>query len=532
MKLLLGLIATILPFINFAQEKGIDQIIDEKFGQYTGWFVDGIFYAIPFTSSISVPWVLIVLVFGAVFFTLYFKLINITGFRTAINIVRGKYDEIENAPDSKIDASKSLHTVDGDVIDTIRVEHDEEHNGEVSHFQALTAALSATVGLGNIAGVAVAISIGGPGATFWMIIAGLIGMASKFVECTLGVKYREIDETGKVFGGPMYYLKKGLQEKGLGGLGKVLAVVFAIMCIGGSFGGGNMFQSNQAFAMIESYTGGVDSILHGYGWAFGLVMAILVGVVIIGGIKKIAKVTDKIVPFMVVIYVLAALTILGLNFSAIPGAFGEIFSGAFTGLGIVGGVFGVLIQGFKRAAFSNEAGIGSASIAHSAVKTKYAASEGLVALLEPFIDTVLVCTMTALVLVISNGNGDIMTYGQEVTQGVEVTSKAFAASISWFPLVLTIAVILFAFSTMISWSYYGYQAWTYLFGRSKRVEYSYKILFCLFVVVGAASQLGSVINFSDAMIFAMLVPNMIGLVLLAPKAKEELIRFKNAIKKG
>lgn len=532
MKLLLGLIATILPFINFAQEKNIDQIIDEKFGEYTGWFVNGIFYAIPFTSEISVPWVLIVLVLGALFFTTYFKLINFTGFRTAINIVRGKYDEIENGPAPKIDASQNLHTVDGDVIDTIRVEHDDEHTGEVSHFQALTAALSATVGLGNIAGVAVAISIGGPGATFWMIIAGLIGMASKFVECTLGVKYREMDETGKVFGGPMYYLKKGLRDKGLAGLGKVLAVLFAIMCIGGSFGGGNMFQSNQAFAMIESYTGGTESVLHGYGWAFGLLMSVLVGIVIIGGIKKIAKVTDKIVPFMVVIYVLAALTILGLNAKEIPGAFGEIFSGAFTGLGIAGGVFGVLIQGFKRAAFSNEAGIGSASIAHSAVKTKYPASEGLVALLEPFIDTVLVCTMTALVLVISNGNGDIMTYGQEVTQGVEVTSRAFGASISWFPLVLTIAVILFAFSTMISWSYYGYQAWTFLFGRSKKVEYSYKILFCLFVIVGAASQLGSVINFSDAMIFAMLVPNMIGLVILAPKAKEELVKFKNAIKKA
>ena len=272
------------------------------------------------------------------------------------------------------------------------------------------------------------------------------------------------------------------------------------------------------------------SPLSGSGWIFGLMMAILVGIVIIGGIKKIASVTDKIVPFMVVIYVVSALTILGINYAEIPGAFGQIFSGAFTGLGIAGGFFGVLVQGFRRAAFSNEAGIGSASIAHAAVKTKYAASEGLVALLEPFIDTVLVCTMTALVLVISNGNGDIMTYGQEVTQGVEVTSRAFSASISWFPIVLTIAVILFAFSTMISWSYYGYQAWSYLFGRSKRVEYIYKGLFCLFVVVGAASQLGSVIGFSDAMIFAMLVPNMIGLFILAPKVRIELKKFMDKIK--
>lgn len=533
MKFLLGILTVLTPFLNFAQEKGVDQIIDEKFGDYTGWFVNAIFYSIPFSDSVQVPWVLIVLVLGALFFTFYFKLINITGFGTAINIVRGKYDEIETGGADHIEASESVHTVDGDVIDTIRVEQKEgEHHGEVSHFQALTAALSATVGLGNIAGVAVAISIGGPGATFWMIIAGLIGMASKFTECTLGVRYREIDETGKVFGGPMYYLKKGLAEKGMGAIGKTLAVVFAIMCIGGSFGGGNMFQSNQAFAMIESYTGGAESPLSGYGWLFGLVMAVLVGFVIIGGIKKIAKVTDKIVPFMVAIYVGAALIIIGMNVSEIPRAFGEIFSGAFTGIGIAGGVFGVLIQGFRRAAFSNEAGIGSASIAHSAVKTKYAASEGMVALLEPFIDTVLVCTMTALVLIITNGDGSVMVYGEAVSQGVEVTSKAFASSISWFPLILTVAVVLFAFSTMISWSYYGYQAWSYLFGRSKSVEYTYKAIFCLFVIVGAASQLGSVIDFSDAMIFAMLVPNMIGLFLLAPKAKEELIRFKKAIRKA
>ncbi len=516
MKKLILLLLALVPFVNLAADQGLDKKIDEAFGNATGWFVQGVFWEIPITDSISVPWVLIVLIGGALFFTFYFKLINIRGFFTAINIVRGKYDEVES----------------DDIDDTLTngSEQKEDHHGEVSHFQALTAALSATVGLGNIAGVAVAISIGGPGATFWMIVAGFIGMASKFAECTLGVRYREIDEDGKVYGGPMYYLKKGLKEKGMAGLGKVLAVVFAIMCIGGSFGGGNMFQSNQAFAMIESYTGGVDSPLHGYGWAFGLVMAILVGIVIIGGIKKIASVTDKIVPFMVGIYVLASLIVLGLNFSEIPNAFGQIFSGAFTGAGVAGGAFGVLIQGFRRAAFSNEAGIGSSSIAHSAVKTKYAASEGLVALLEPFIDTVIVCTMTALVLIISNGDGSIMTYGQPVTQGVEVTSAAFESAISFFPFILTIAVILFAFSTMISWSYYGYQAWTFLFGRGKRVEYTYKGIFCLFVVVGAASQLGSVIGFSDAMIFAMLVPNMIGLFILVPRVREELAKFMNRIK--
>ena len=534
MKKLTVLLFLLLPIISLAEEtaEGFDAKIDQAFGSATGWFVQGIFTEIPFGNGVNVPWVLIVLIGGAVFFTFYFKFINFTGFVTAINIVRGKYDKIETEGLDHIEAyTENVHTVDGDIIDTIRVEQNPgEHHGEVSHFQALTAALSGTVGLGNIAGVAVAVSIGGPGATFWMITAGLIGMASKFTECTLGVKYREIDEQGRVFGGPMYYLKKGLASKGAKGLGQVLAILFAIMCIGGSFGGGNMFQSNQAFAMLENYTGGADGPLGGYGLVFGIVMAILVGIVIIGGIKKIASVTDKIVPFMVGIYVVAALTILVMNMSEIPHAFRQIFSGAFSGPGIAGGMFGVLIQGFRRAAFSNEAGIGSASIAHSAVKTKYAASEGMVALLEPFIDTVIVCTMTALVLVIMNGDGSIMIYGQEVKEGVEITAKAFENAIPYSSFVLTIAVVLFAFSTMISWSYYGYQAWSFLFGRSKNVEYTYKLLFCVFVAIGAAAKLGSVIDFSDAMIFAMLVPNMIGLFVLAPVAKAELKSFVSKIR--
>ena len=534
MKKLTALIFLLIPILNFAEEKSLDQKVDEAFGKVSNPYVELIFYPVPITKDVGVPWVLIVLVAAALFFTFYFKLINIRGFGTAINIVRGKYDEIETEGQDHIEADEdSVHTVDGDVIDTIRVEQKPgEHHGEVSHFQALTAALSATVGLGNIAGVAVAISIGGPGATFWMICAGLIGMASKFTECTLGVNDLKMDEYGHVYGCPMYYLKKGLASKGAKTLGRVLAILFAIMCIGGSFGGGNMFQSNQAFAMLESYTGGAEGPLGGMGWAFGIIMAILVGIVIIGGIKSIAKVTDKIVPFMVGIYVLAALVILGMNITEIPGAFGQIFDGAFTGAGITGGVIGVLVQGFKRAAFSNEAGIGSASIAHSAVKTKYAASEGLVALLEPFIDTVLVCTMTALVIIIMNGDGSLMVYGQEITEGVEITSNAFGSAISFFPFILTIAVILFAFSTMISWSYYGYQAWTFLFGRGKGVEYAYKALFCVFVWIGASSQLGNVINFSDAMIFSMLVPNMIGLFFLAPVAKQELKKFMDKIKEA
>lgn len=498
-----------MNLISF-QEPSLDQQINENFDQATSWFVDAIMAQIPITDTVGIPWVLIVLILGASYFTIYFKWINIRGFWTSIQIVRGTYDDLETHKE--------------DIPDTIRIENQE---GEVSHFQALTAALSATVGLGNIAGVAIALSIGGPGATFWMILVGILGMSSKFVECTLGVSYREVDASGTIYGGPMYYLSKGLKAKGFAKLGKILAILFAIMCIGGSFGGGNMFQVNQAFKLFEHVTGAEQSIFYGKGWLFGIVMAFFVGLVIIGGIKKIAKVTDKIVPAMVVMYVTAVLIVIGLNYEAIPSAFASIWNGAFSPEGVTGGFIGVLIQGFKRAAFSNEAGIGSSAIAHSAVKTKYAASEGLVALLEPFIDTVVVCTMTALVLIITNQ----LVVGAQINdeQGVLLTASALESGISWFPYLLSFAVILFAFSSMISWSYYGYQAWSYLFGRSKRVEYIYKSLFCVFVVIGAAASLGAVVGFSDAMIFAMLVPNMIGLFILAPKVQEELKRYLSVI---
>ncbi len=490
------------------QEKpqSLDQQIDASFGNATSWFTDSILAEIPITENIGIPWVLVILISGALYFSTYFKLINFSGFFTAINVVRGKYDYVDK-PSNK--------------------ENDNTESGEVSHFQALTAALSATVGLGNIAGVAIALSIGGAGATFWMILVGFLGMASKFVECTLGVKYREITADGTVYGGPMYYLKNGLKGIGLSKFGKVLSILFAIMCVGGSFGGGNMFQVNQAFKLFEYVTGGKESFIYGQGWIFGLVMAIFAGIVIIGGIKKIAKVTDKVVPVMVLVYVLAVITILFMNYTQIPNALSQIINGAFNPTGIAGGFVGVMIQGFRRGAFSNEAGIGSSSIAHSAVKTNYAASEGLVALLEPFIDTVVVCTMTALALIIT---GQIIP-GNEISyeQGAILTSKALESGITWFPYLLTIAVILFAFSSMISWSYYGYQAWSYLFGRKKSTGNIYKIIFCIFTVIGAAATLNSVVDFSDAMVFAMMVPNMIGLVLLAPKVVKELQRYKSAI---
>ncbi|WP_405210717.1 alanine/glycine:cation symporter family protein [Dokdonia sp. Asnod2-E02] len=500
------------------QNSSLDERINEQFDKATSWFVDAVMWQIPITENVGLPWVLIVLIAGATYFTFYFKAINVRGFWTSIQVVRGKYDAIEKGGE--------MHTPTVDIPDTIR---DESEQGEVSHFQALTAALSATVGLGNIAGVAIALSIGGPGATFWMIVVGLLGMSSKFVECTLGVSYREVAANGTVYGGPMYYLSKGLRSKGFTKLGKVLAVVFAIMCIGGSFGGGNMFQVNQAFKLFEHVTGAEQSWFYGKGWLFGLIMSILVGIVIIGGIKKIATVTDKIVPAMVVMYVLAVLTVIGLNIDALPAALLSIWDGAFSPEGVTGGFVGVMIQGFRRGAFSNEAGIGSASIAHSAVKTNYPASEGLVALLEPFIDTVLVCTMTALALIIT----DTLVVGAILNdeQGVLLTASALESGISWFPYLLSFAVILFAFSSMVSWSYYGYQSWSYLFGRGKKVEYAYKTLFCIFVVIGGAASLGAVIGFSDAMVFAMMVPNMIGLVILAPKVANELNKYMSVINK-
>ncbi len=513
------------PMLSFAQESISDKI-DSTFKFLTGWFVDLIFYAIPFTDTIQIPWVLLVLLGGALFFTFRFKFAQVRLLGTSIKVVQGKYDHLDH---HTADKAFGDTTEGGDVFETIA---SEGADGEVSHFQALTAALSATVGLGNIAGVAVALSIGGPGATFWMILAGLLGMASKFAECTLGVKYRDVDENGVVYGGPMYYLTKGLKEKGMAGFGKVLAIFFAIMVVGGSFGGGNMFQANQASAQFVKL---FNLTNENAGMYFGMLMAVIVAVVIIGGIKRIASVTEKIVPFMAIMYVGAALIIIFMNVSLVPQAFSDIFSEAFTGQGIAGGFIGVIIQGFKRGTFSNEAGVGSAAIAHSAVKTKYPASEGIVALLEPFIDTVVICTMTALVLVITNLKASaagmpLFEYGTEVKQGVELTATAFDSVIPHFSIALTIAVILFAFSTMISWSYYGMQGWKFLFGHSKKIDLVYKFLFLIFVVIGATIKLGSVLNFSDAMIFAMVVPNMIGVIILSPKITEELNKYLKAIK--
>lgn len=508
-----------------AQEKGIDQRIDEAFKPISDTITNAVFFEV-----FDTPFVLILLVGSALFFTLYFKFPNIRHFGTAINVVRGKYDEVEA---HKAELAE-LNIADGDVIGTTK---DESKEGEVSHFQALATAVSGTVGNGNIAGVALAIALGGPGATFWMIVCGVLGMSTKFVECTLGVQYRDVDENGVVYGGPMYFLKKGLASKGFATLGKVVAVLFAIFCIGGSFGGGNAAQSNQATIVLKDLFG-LESAMAGT--LIGVSIAVLVGIIIIGGIKRIAAVTEKVVPLMAVLYVMACVYIIATNFTLVDDAIGQILAQAFEPKAVgVGGVIGVLLIGFRRAAFSNEAGAGSASIAHAAVKTKFSASEGLVALLEPFIDTVVICTMTALVIVIFNMGG-VFEYGGDGSgvvyidgipyEGAGITSQAFANYIPFSNVFLTIAVVLFAVSTMISWSYYGLQAWKFLFGRGKAMDLTYKFLFLVFIVIGAAASMDSIWAFSDAMIFAMVFPNMVGLYFLFPEVKRQLDRYLKAIK--
>tara|TARA_R110002020_G_scaffold445961_1_gene658057 strand:+ start:140005 stop:142074 length:2070 start_codon:yes stop_codon:yes gene_type:complete len=428
----------------------------------------------------GIPFIVIWLVLGALFFTIRMGFVNIKGFGHAIDLAKGKYDD----PDAP---------------------------GQVTHFQALATAVSGTVGLGNIAGVGVAISLGGAGATFWMIVCGLLGMSSKFVECTLGVKYRDILPDGRVFGGPMNYLRYGLEKRNLKAFGKVLAGMFAVLAVGASFGGGNMFQANQSFEQLA----GQFPALQGNGLWFGIITAILVGVVIIGGINSIANVTGKVVPIMASVYILASLTVIIINIENIVPAFSAIVDGAFSPSALKGGVVGVLIVGFQRAAFSNEAGVGSAAIAHSTAKTNNPPSEGFVALLEPFIDTVVVCTLTALVLIFTG------MHEVEGMAGAQLTSDAFGSVISWFPYVLALAVFLFAFSTMISWSYYGMRAWTYLFGKSKKTEFVYKMLFLVFVVIGASVSLGAVLDFSDMMILAMAFPNIIGLYIMSGEVKKD-----------
>lgn len=444
----------------------------------------------------GIPIIVLWLLLGAVFFTLRMGFINIRGFRHAIQVVRGRYDN----PDDE---------------------------GEVSHFQALASALSATVGLGNIAGVAIAVAMGGPGAILWMIFAGFLGMSSKFVECTLGQVYRSKRADGRVLGGPMAYLDKGLTERGMPRLGKVLAIMFAVFCIGGSLGGGNTFQVSQSLGVLRTQFPVFDTMP----WLYGLIMAVAVGVVILGGIKRIAATAEKIVPLMCGIYVVACLAILFINADQIPTAFGKIFAHAFTPEAGFGGFVGVLVTGIRRAVFSNEAGVGSASIAHSAAKTEYPVREGMVSLLEPFIDTIVVCTMTGLVIVITGAydnpaNFDLIAN----SEGAALTARAMGSTLTWFPWVLTVAVVLFAYSTMISWSYYGERCFVYLFGD--RASTTYKIIYVVFVFLGSIITASNILTFGDLMILSMGLPNILGLFLLSGLVKRRLDAYMGKLRSG
>ena len=434
----------------------------------------------------NIPFIVVWLVFASLFFTFYFNFVNLRFFNRAIMVARGKFDKPSDP-------------------------------GEVSHFQSFTAAMSGTIGLGNIAGVAVAISIGGPGATLWMIITAFFGMTLKFVEVSLGHRYRIIHEDGTVSGGAIRYLSRGLEECGYKKFGKILAFFFAICCIGGSFGGGNMFQANQAFQQIIEATGAENSILQGKGWLAGLVFAFVAGSIIIGGIKSIGKVTEKLVPLMALIYTFSCLFIIISNYDLLPQTVLSIFSSAFNIDASVGGLLGSLIAGVKRAVFSNESGIGSAPIAYAAAKSSNYLNTGFMSLLSPVVDTIFVCSMTAFVIIIT-GVGQ----NSDGIQGVELTSRAFESVFSWFPTILAIAITLFALSTLITWSYYGLRCWTYLFGMSRSSRFSYKIIFLSFTVIGTSMNLESVINFSDSMIFAMSIPNIIGLYFLASKVKKDI----------
>jgi alanine or glycine:cation symporter, AGCS family len=490
-----------VPPIPPVASGGFMATVDQAMGKVNGVIGAVLFFDVYFWDNgqdgqHSIPFIVIWLVIGSIYLTVKMGFINFRAFSHAVNVTRGKFTD-PNAP------------------------------GEVSHFAALSTALSATVGLGNIAGVAIAVSMGGPGATFWMIVAGLFGMTAKFTECTLGQMYRETRPNGTVLGGAMQYLSKGLAEKGLAGPGKFLAVMFAILCVGGSLGGGNSFQVNQSLnAMQETVP-----FLGDAPWAYGLLMAFLVGIVIVGGVKRIASVADKIVPAMVMIYVTAAIFVIISNAAHVPAAFGLIFAQAFSPDAMYGGFIGTLVIGFQRAAFSNEAGAGSAAIAHSAAKTDYPVREGIVALLEPFIDTVVVCTMTALVIVVSGAYNN-PAYADIIASkaGAALTSRAFGEHISWFPYVLSGAVFLFAYSTMISWSYYGERCWVWMFGDD--ASKYYKALFLLFVFLGSIITSTNVLDFGDLMILGMAFPNLIGVYMLSGKVKAALNDYWGKLQRG
>lgn len=474
----------------------IDQTLNDVTAPVAKALASVVFYKINLMGA-DIPLVVLWLITASIFFTVYFKFLNVRGFRHAFHIVRGDHSK-------------------------------QEHPGEVSHFQALATAVSGTVGIGNIGGVAIAISVGGPGAAFWMVIAGILGMSTKFVECTLGTMLRRENPDGSVSGGPMYYLEFAFSRLGLKRTGKWIGSFYAVGIVIGCMGIGNMFQSNQAYTQVVNVTGGAEaSWFADKGWLFGLILALSVAMVIIGGIKSIARVTSKIVPFMAVFYCVGATTIIAMNYDAIPTALSMIVHGAFDNDAIAGGILGVIILGFQRAVFSNEAGIGSAPIAHSAVRTDNPITEGYVSLLEPFIDTVVISSLSALVIVTT------MVYEPGFFTGlggIEMTSHAFERNISGSSIFIAIAGFLFAYSTMIAWAYYGMKGWTYLVGEGNKGELLFKLVFCCSVVLGCSMQLQSVLEISDALVFLICTPNILGLYMLAPLVKKKLIQYQHALK--
>jgi len=489
--ILMGWLLVLFSPVANAAEDGISAVFDSL-----NTIIGSVMFFDIFPGEAEMPFIVAWLFVGAVFLTLRFGFVNLRMMGHALQIIRGKYD----TPSAK---------------------------GEVSSFQALTTALSATVGLGNIAGVAIAIIIGGPGAIIWMIIAGFFGMTAKFTEVTLGQMYREFRSDGHVMGGAMQYLSKGFAERGLAGVGKSLAILFAILTIGASLGGGNAFQVSQAVGAVKNEI----PFFVGNEWMLGVAMAIAVGAVIIGGIRRIATAAEAIVPTMVIVYVATCMWIILTNVSAVPEAFSVIWNGAFSLEAGFGALIGVIVQGFKRAAFSSEAGIGSAAIAHSAASVKYPVRQGLVALYEPFIDTIVICTMTALVITItgvySNAEFEALRVAKD---GAALTAEAFRTSVSWFPIILSLSVVLFAYSTMISWSYYGERCWTYVFGE--KFTLFYKIMFIAFIVIGSITSASSILDFSDLLLLSMALPNFIGLYLLHGKVKTALAEYRAKLKSG
>lgn len=476
---------------------GIDASINNTIQPLTNILSSFIFYEVEIFGT-PMPLIVLWLIGAAIFFTAYFNFLNLRGFNHAFQLLRGDYSSPNN-------------------------------EGELTHFQALSTAVSGTVGIGNIAGVAIVISIGGPGATFWLVIAGFLGMSTKFAECVAGVMYRKVNPDGSISGGPMYYLEAGLRQRNLSWLAKPMGLFYAMAIVVGCLGIGNMFQSNQAFQQFIFITGGDTSFFSDKGWLFGSILAGIVGLVIIGGIQGIARVTSKLVPFMTLIYVIGALLVIMINADKVSWAISAIFSEAFNPSAMSGGMLGIMILGFQRAAFSNEAGIGSAAIAHATVKTQEPITEGYVGLMEPFIDTVVICTLTALVILTTVYEPSMVNEG---IQGIALTSQAFSSTLSWSVLPLSFIAILFAFSTILSWSYYGLKGWTYIVGESVWAENIFKIFFCIFIALGCMINLSAVLEFSDALIFIVALPNILGLYILAPIIKTELTSYQKRLKSG